>query len=131
MGFTTALRVDFVDGEDRLILTQPLYYYDPETGLEIIVPIGFYSDGASIPRLLWTLVGHPFNRHVREAAVLHDYLYYSGKVSRADADRIFRQAMKWLEAPWYKRYAYWSGVRVGAGMVWAKYRRETADPTEA
>lgn len=131
MGFTTALRSDWVQGEDRIVTTQPLIYFDKKTGRDFVVPIGFYSDGASVPRFLWAVVGHPFNKDVREAAVLHDFLYFSGIVSRAEADRIFREAMQWSGAKWYKRYIYWSGVRAGGWKPWNGYRRKNSEKVHA
>jgi hypothetical protein len=39
-----------------------------------VVPSGYVSDGASIPRPLWSLVGSPFCSEWREGAYLHDHL---------------------------------------------------------
>jgi len=35
-------------------------------------PKGYKTDGASIPRVLWSLVGSPFTGHYLKAAILHD-----------------------------------------------------------
>ena len=56
-----------------------------------IVPAGFITDFASIPRLFWTVVGHPAGKYA-QAAVLHDYLYRTNSVSRAKADSLFRRS---------------------------------------
>jgi len=45
-------------------------------GLRIIVPRGFITDGASIPRLLWWLIS-PFGP-LLEGAILHDFGYQYG-----------------------------------------------------
>ncbi|MEY2689723.1 MAG: hypothetical protein RL375_3922 [Pseudomonadota bacterium] len=81
------------------------------------VPAGFETDFASIPRLFWTLVGHPAGRYA-QAAVLHDYLYRTGAVPRREADRTFREAMDVLGVPAWQRWVMWAGVRVGG---WAAY----------
>ena len=122
MGFTTKLKSDWVDGEDRIVTTFILSYYDKKTDKDYEVPAGFYSDGASLSKVLWPILGHPFNSDVREAAVLHDWFYYSGIVSRREADRMFRQAMKACGANFVKRYLYWSGVRLGGWVPWNNYR---------
>lgn len=66
----------------------------------ITVPKGFVFDGASIPRWLWSLVGSPQTGRYRDAAIIHDWLYYRGRVwprdyrPRKDADRVFYEAMR-------------------------------------
>ena len=44
------------------------------------VPNGTTTDGASIPRFLWRLCGHPLMVPRVYAAVLHDWLYSCGPV---------------------------------------------------
>ncbi len=68
------------------------------------VPNGFQTDGASIPRPLWFLIGSPFAPESIQAAVLHDYLYSSpwrvGVWTRGMVDREFRgMLMELLENP--------------------------------
>ena len=81
----------------------------------ITVPSGFRYDGATVPRILWTLSGiRPDGIH-RAASLIHDYIYHyegdlptgvlqwkfvgeldseyqdvTGKWSRKDADKLFR-----------------------------------------
>ena len=53
-------------------------------GERLTVPAGFDDfDGASIPRWLWTTVGHPFMREFERAALVHDYLYAAPDARRA------------------------------------------------
>lgn len=54
-----------------------------------VVPADFSSDGASVPRALWWLCGDPMERPRLYAAMLHDWLYTTGVVSRAEADAIY------------------------------------------
>lgn len=56
---------------------------------EVSVPKGFIFDGASIPRMLWRIAGHPFTAKYITAACVHDYLYSTGKVTRKTADKMF------------------------------------------
>lgn len=43
---------------------------------DAFVPRNFrHFDGASIPKYLWTAMGHPFMPKYERAAVVHDYLY--------------------------------------------------------
>jgi hypothetical protein len=68
----------------------------------IVVPAGFRTDFASIPRLFWPLIGHPAGRYA-QAASLHEWLYRNHLVSRAESDRIFHEAMGTLGVPAWKR----------------------------
>lgn len=51
---------------------------------------GFTTDGASIPRALWRLCGHPFETPRVVAALAHDWLYASHATDRKTADMVFR-----------------------------------------
>lgn len=89
------------------------FRYQPkglEEGEEIVVPAGFIFDGASIYRPLWSIL-HPMGRY-RNAALIHDYLYRTGIVSRARADEIFLEAMEELEVPWRRRRLMYRAVRL-------------------
>ena len=44
-------------------------------GFRFVVPAGTTTDGASIPRFLWRLCGHPLQVPRVYAAMLHDWLY--------------------------------------------------------
>ncbi len=76
--FTGPLRVTFLEhtpGEkDSIRLDQPLVWRigHVDSTEAVVVPKGFESDGASIPRLAWPFVGHPLGR-MRKAGVLHDF----------------------------------------------------------
>ena len=87
----------------------------------IIIPEGFRTDLASIPRLLhWLPHLHP-NGRCRRAAVVHDFLYSKSctyRISRREADEIFRQAL--VDEGLGKRTAkaYYYAVRWFAGRNW-------------
>lgn len=55
-------------------------------GRRFIVPAGTRTDGASIPRFLWRVCGHPLQAPRVYAAVLHDWLYT--RAAPPDARRI-------------------------------------------
>jgi hypothetical protein len=70
------------------------------------IPRGFIFDGASIPRIFWPFIGHPFNGKYIKSALVHDYLYdavfkifETGEYNRAykaavQADKIFKELLK-------------------------------------
>jgi hypothetical protein len=70
----------------------------------IAVPVGFITDGASIPKAFWSILS-PFGDYFA-AAVIHDYLYSPvsiHKFTRAECDLIFKEAMFNDGVPWYRR----------------------------
>ncbi len=92
-------------------------------GVAISIRAGMRTDGASIPRIAWRLVGHPFQVPLLGPALGHDALYAAELVSREEADRWFLEAMQKAGIGWIKRNAIWLAVRAGGGVVW---RRHTA-----
>ena len=75
----------------RVRLLADFGYEDPDKN-RWMVPKGWIVDGASIPRVLWTLVGSPFVGDYRRASVVHDY-YCDIKSRRwRDVHRMFYYA---------------------------------------
>jgi len=75
----------------------------------VSVPIGFVTDGASVPRMLWWLFP-PVGRYFL-AAVVHDYLLVTKKDWRY-ANKKFHEALKEQGvAPWV-RATLFSAVQV-------------------
>ncbi len=69
----------------RLYINQKNYeiIIQNETGARytLSVPPAFISDGASVPRLAWTVSGLTPDGLIRSAALVHDYIYaVKGKV---------------------------------------------------
>src|SRR5262245_22776830 len=80
----------FIDGKNS-VLEKPLKYQRPKSTNEIVVPDGFVTDFASIPRAFWTI--YPRTGRYQWAAVVHDYLYWEQTLSREEADHILLEAM--------------------------------------
>jgi len=87
------------------------------------IPKGFKTDGASIPRFAWFTTGTPFDpRHIR-AAVIHDFMYQHGAISRQLADALFREMLLEDGVPEYLAgKMYWS-LRLFGWAAWRAYRR--------
>jgi len=112
--FLSKCDVEFEDGRNW-ILTGTLVYetHDHE---RIAVPVGFETDFASIPRALWALF--PPAGPWGPAAVLHDFLYRTGLVPRAEADRLFREAMEDLQVPAWIRWSMWTALRAAGSAAY-------------
>lgn len=90
------------------------------SGREIRVPMGFLTDGASVPRLLWP--AYPSWGQYARAAVVHDYLLWrlhSGDphpegTTRRRCDGVFAEAMGVCGVGTLRRAVLYAGVRFGA-----------------
>jgi hypothetical protein len=96
------------------------------SGDVVTVPEGFETDFASVPRALWQI--EPPLGDAGKAAVLHDWLYETGERSRAEADRIFAEAMAVLEVPRWKRALIHRAVRMFGARGYRERRIEAAPP---
>jgi len=117
MPFKTSPVLRVGDRPDEWILEMPLYYVT-HAGADLVVPPGFVTDLASIPRLLYALF--PVNGRHRAAAILHDWLYETQQCSRAESDRLFLDAMEDSGVRWTQRRAMWAGVRAGGWLPWGR-----------
>ena len=75
------------------------------------VPMGFKTDLASIPRIMWPVFS-PSDYDSIAPAVLHDWHYCCvAKVSRKRADDIFYYGLRVHGMNRVKAFVYWVGVR--------------------
>ena len=77
--FKGELVLKVLSGGRDMELVQPFEYVDSHD-VNWPVPAGTRVDGASIPRVFWSLIGAPLTGKYREASVIHDY--YSVTKSR-------------------------------------------------
>ncbi len=75
------------------VLKEDMEWVIGRTTEKIVVPKGFVTDYASIPKLLWDKGLEPRGWYDR-ASIIHDYLYWSQGCTRAQADRLMVIAMK-------------------------------------
>jgi hypothetical protein len=102
---------------DEWVVDQPLIALRPN-GEKLIVPRGYITDLASIPRALRSVFD--INGALRAPAVLHDWLYSSQRFTRAECDAIFLQAMEARGMDKVERYAVYAGVRTFGWAYWNK-----------
>ena len=117
--FTDKLYVCQIDGCWWQTTREFEFWYDVgKKRYTYVVPDKFKTDFASIPRLLWPVIGHPAGEYA-QAAVLHDYLYRFRVTSRSDADAIFLEGMRVLGVGLVRRRAMWAAVRTFGMFAWS------------
>lgn len=84
------------------------------------IPAGFDTDGASIPRALWTICGDPMSIPRLYAAIVHDYLYSGGDpdATRKDADTLYRDLQIALGISKAKAYTEYYALRIFGRSHW-------------
>lgn len=70
--FVGKVVVEWLDDGRKMKLLEDFAYIDPN-GKTWKAPKGSKIDGASIPRLLWSVIGGPYEEKYRKASVVHDY----------------------------------------------------------
>jgi len=122
--FTESLVVTpLPDGKTWIILNDFAYEIGEEGSGDIIrVPIGTYTDFASIPRPLWAIF--PRWGKYGNAAVIHDWMYWDQSRSRKEADDIFLEGMEVLEVPSWTRKTIYRAVRMFGGFAWRNNRKQ-------
>lgn len=110
-------------------LLQPLVYRSDRLGYTLTVPAGFVTDFASVPRLPVAYLLTANRGH--EAAVLHDWLYTTHAVERAEADALFSEALEAGGEPAWRRGLMWLGVRLGGWTAWDAAPQRQPEMVEA
>lgn len=90
-------------------------------GKKFIVPKGFVTDYASIPRLFSRILPQrgPYNR----AALAHDWLYWSGILTKSEADHVLYDLADRFGVGFLDRQLLLRGVQLGGWVAWRMYRR--------
>jgi hypothetical protein len=86
----------------------------------LIIPAGFESDGASVPRFLWGAVFPRDDRQALFGALVHDYCYRTHPFgcTKNDADMAFYELMRKGGVSYIRaQKAYW-GVRLFGKSSW-------------
>lgn len=100
----------------RIRLLSPLIWEDPD-GEVMIVPLGFESDGGSIPRVLWSLVGGPLDDAYVVATILHDWECEQRAHSSAQVHERFYRSMRAAGTSWLIARGFYHAVRT-KGPSW-------------
>jgi hypothetical protein len=101
-------------------LLSPIMYAD------IVVPAGFETDGASVPKALrW--FASPFTGKYTRAALVHDWLYCTEVVSKQIADNIFYNIMKEDGVSGWKASSMYYAVKYFGCMVYSKHDIDTVN----
>jgi hypothetical protein len=118
-------------GPELVGVLAPLIYTDEEAGFSVLVPVGFVSDGPSVPRFGWPLVGLGFLA-LLPCGLIHDVLYRSdAELWLADgrrtpvpgrlwADRVMAESLRLRGGSWLDAWKVRAGLAVGGRGSWRR-----------
>lgn len=92
-----------------MTLTQPLRYIDPKN-VDWVAPEGSTVDGASIPKIAWSIIGGPFEGKYRAASVIHDVACVEQNRPWKDVHYTFYTAMRASKVPESKAKVMYAAV---------------------
>lgn len=76
------------------------------------IPKGFVTDGGSIPRFFWRVVGAPTDPQTCGPYIKHDWKYQTGCVSRAQADEELYADLRAAGVGYFRAKAVYYAVRM-------------------
>ncbi|HOX51176.1 MAG TPA: DUF1353 domain-containing protein [Fibrobacteria bacterium] len=125
VAFHVPLRLELhnTDMKLRAILLEPfpVHVWDGEDHHRWVVPAGFETDLASVPRAIWWIPGFsPFGR-IEKPSVLHDWLYWKDcpvPCTRLFADQVLDAGMVSEGENLLVRSLVYRGVRIGGASHW-------------
>lgn len=127
---------NFDTDANMLELRREVVYVD-DNGREWVAPKGMKSDGTSMPRVLWSLLGHPFAGVRLKPSLIHDSAYQCAlpedanlwnairSKARKEADDVYRNAM--TDEGDEGRFAVYRGVRFGGWLAWRNHAKRNAE----
>lgn len=119
MPFLSELELRHVPGGDAWKVARPLQYRDRLRRL-VVVPQGYRTDLASVPRLAWRIVPRDHGP-ARRPAVVHDYIYtnQTHRFTKAQADRLFYEALLEEGVGQLLAWLMYAAVRLGGRGNWS------------
>ena len=91
-------------------------------GKTFTIPAGYLSNGFSCPRFLWPLISPAIDPSSLVASIIHDWIFDTHVLTRAQADRYFRERLIEDGFPRCTAALSYIGVRVFGGSHWSNAR---------
>ena len=98
--------------------------------IKVTIKSGLMTDGASIPRAFWSIIGCPLMGKYVGSALVHDALYDSQLTTREEADKLFIEMLADNGVGTVKRKLMYWAVRTGGGSFWNNKEIHTPEHLE-
>jgi hypothetical protein len=125
--FEGVVVASFNEDSTTMTLTQDFAYVDPRLK-RWVASKGLVTDGASIPRAFWTIIGNPFQGPYRNGAVIHDAACEEMKEDWQDVHLMFYEACRCGGVGESKaKLMYWAVYQFGPRWKTVSEVRKTKD----
>ncbi len=118
--------VEMLEDNRMRLLEDVIFSIDSVCGvtIRIDVPKGYAFDGASIPRMFWTLVGQPTDGLSLRAACIHDWMCDQAETyaMRRLGDTLFLHVMEDSGVSKLRRLILYLAVRFYGRCIWKAKR---------
>ena len=134
-GFTSkTIHLEHLIDSTRAILGRSFTYIDVD-GVKYTAHPPMPTDGGSVPKFFYRVIGPPFASPYLAAYIIHDWLcreaeklavngfYYEAVVTRKEADLLFKEMLSFLGCNRVKVRAMYRAVRFGSGSL-RKYKKK-------
>jgi hypothetical protein len=91
--FEGKVKTEWIEANRKMQLLEDFTFVDAK-GVKWPAPKGSIVDGASIPQVLWSLVGSPYTGEYRNASVVHDVACVTRDHPWQDVHRMFYEACR-------------------------------------
>lgn len=98
----------------RTTQSLPLYWY----GIGARIPAGFVSDGMSVPRFLWRILGATIDSKTLGPSIVHDWLYQTHILTKSEADGWYYAQLVDNGYGRTKALLVWLGLRLFGWSHW-------------
>ena len=124
MPFGQPLQLERIPGSHNFKLLRVFSYHWDRRKLAVIVPKGYVTDQASVPKIILPIIVDNTGK-ITDAAVPHDYGYTHLKKegwTKKEVDLMFRDAMIDAGMKKWRAFTAWMGVRANlkAALKWNK-----------
>jgi hypothetical protein len=88
--------------------------------IQVTIKSNFITDGASIPKLFWSIIGNPLENDLLKPAIIHDGLYTLMQKPRLECDKLLREMLLFNGTSKVKSYFIYYVVRLFGSSHWKK-----------
>jgi hypothetical protein len=111
-----------LEGERLVFMAEYISHDMLPGGVHLSRPedVGSSWDGASIPRYMRWIIGHPLSPELRQASYWHDRICEGSETpeDRMVADAVFLLLLQRANVSRWRRWAMWLAVRFYAVFIW-------------
>jgi hypothetical protein len=91
-----------------------------DCSIQVTIKSNFITDGASIPKAFWSIVGNPLENDLLKPAIVHDGLYTLMQLKRLECDKLLKEMLLFNGTSKVKAYFIYYIVRLFGGSHWKK-----------